>query len=278
VASKQISELPYDQRRMILVGDKEAASPQYSFRRIALLSDRPGMRTAAGAAAVAADGYMQLAYPQRYWTWRSSRMGGSSVTARLLAVKTSEADALRFPVGHPLSKVVYVGHPIDPVMYMPMAKFHAFLFEHKVAEALRLIRSLNADTVDVIRVEGWDSSVGISLAAPVPGAEQVQVGATAGFERAQGNSVMARMQLKPSGNPSIPDNLVWLPHEPLWQEVVDARLTSGLRSFTLDVKSFDDYGVNARLNAQIAKCGLEAGGSFVQHCATLWRLEGTFTN
>jgi hypothetical protein len=272
VEPKHISELPYDQRRMIVVGDKEAANPRYSFKRTALLSDRPGVR----AAAAVADGYMHLAYPESIW-W-SSRIRGSSVRGRLLAVKTSEAKALRFPVGHPRSKVVYVGHPIDPVMYLPMAQFHTFLFEHKVAEALRLIRSLGADSVDVIRVEGWDSSVGISLAAPLPGAEQVQVGATAGFERSQGHSVMARMRLRPSGKPSVPDNLVWLPHEPLWQEVVDARLTSGLRSFTLDIKSFDDYGVNARLSAQIAKFGLEAGGSFVRHCATLWRLEGTFVN
>jgi len=87
---------------------------------------------------------------------------------------------------------------------------------------------------------------------------------------------MTRMRLKPQGPPCIPDNLVWFPHEPLWQEVADARLTSGLTSFVLDVRSFDDYGVNSSLKALVAKSGLEAGGSFVEHRATLWRLEGTF--
>lgn len=169
-----------------------------------------------------------------------------------------------------------MGHPIDPVTYIPLGDFHTFLFEHKVAEALRLIRSLGADSVDVVRVEGWDYSAGITLAAPLPGAEQVQVDATAGSERSQGRSVMARMKLKPSGKPSVPNDLVWLPHEPLWQEVVDARLTSGLQSFVLDVKYFDDYGVNARLKALVAKSGFEVGGSFVEHRATLWRLEGNF--
>ena len=37
--------------------------------------------------------------------------------------------------------------------------------------------------------------------------------------------------------PSVPNDLVWLPHEPFWQEVVDARLTSGLLSFNVDVRS-----------------------------------------
>jgi hypothetical protein len=205
-------------------------------------------------------------------------MARSSVHGRLLTITTSEAAPLRFPVGHPRRKVVYVGHPIDPLTYIPMAHFHTFLFEHKVAEALRLMRSLGANSVDVIRVEGWDRNAGIALAAPVPGAEQVQVGASVGTERGQGQSVMTRMRLNPSGQPHLPDDLVWLPHEPLWQEVVDARLTSGLTSFVLDVRSFDDYGVNVGLQALVAKSGLEAGGSFVEHRATLWRIEGTFAD
>ncbi len=274
MASKQIqiSALPYDQRRVIVVGDAEAANPVYAARRLVLLTDSPGARAAAGA-------LQAYAWYLRTSTWPLSYLArGSSVQAQLLAVKTSEAAALRFPVGHPRRKVVYVGHPIDPVMYMPIAQFHTFLFQHKVAEALRLIRSLGADSVDVIRVEGWDLGVGIDLSMPLPGAEQVQVGANAGVQRSQGDSVMISMRLKPSGEASVPDNLVWLPHEPFWQEVVDARLTSGLLSFDVDVRSLDDYGVTANLKAKIAKSGLEAGGSFVEHRATWWRLKGTFAN
>ena len=265
---KQISVLPYDRRRMIVVGDEEVLNPVYSYRRLALLSDRPSARVLSAIAAAE----MNLFFPMLLG--RSLK----AMRAPLLAITRSEAAALQFPVGHPRRKVVYVGHPIDPVTYIPMAHFHTFLFEHKVAEALRLLRSLGADSVEVVRLEGWDRSVGIELSAPLPGAEQIQVGAAAGFERGQSQSVMARMRLKPTGKPSIPNNLVWLPNEPLWQEVVDARLTSGLRSFVLDVRSFDDYGVNAHLKALIAKSGLEVGGSFVEHRATLWRLEGTFAN
>lgn len=263
---EQISALPYDRRRMIVVGDEEVVSPAYSIRRRALLSGSPSMHA---AAAIAQAG--MLLSPALWLLYSKAKVP-------LLAITRSEAAALRFPVGHPRRKVVYVGHPIDPVMYIPMAHFHTFLFEHKVAEALRLLRSLGADSVEVVRVEGWDRSVGIELSAPLPGAEQVQVGASAGFERGHGQSVMAKMRLEPTAKPGVPNDLVWLPNEPLWQEVVDARLTSGLRSFVLDVRSFDDYGVNAHLKALIAKSGLEMGGSFVEHRATLWRLEGTFAN
>ena len=41
--------------------------------------------------------------------------------------------------------------------------------------------------------------------------------------------------------------------------------------------STDDYGVNASLKALVAKAGLEAGGSFIAHRNTVWRLQGAFS-
>jgi hypothetical protein len=197
-------------------------------------------------------------------------------TGELLAVTPVEATQLEFPIGHPRRKVVYVGHPIDKPKYLPVAQFHTFLFEHKVAEALRLIRSLGAQTVEVVRIEGWDHNAGIHLSVPVPGSDQVELGASAERNRASGNYVMTRMTLSPTEAPHVPDGLVWFSHEPLWMEVAEARMRSGLTSFSLDVRSADDYGVNAGLKVLVSKSGLEAGGSFVEHQSTTWRLQGTF--
>jgi hypothetical protein len=270
MAPTQISELPYDQRRLIVVRDAEAeaADPPTSAGRRLGRAFMSGGVLGVGVAMAAVEAASMA---------RAILMARRSIEG-LLAITMSEAEAaaLRFPVGHPRRKVVYVGHPIAPLTYIPMAHFHAFLFEHKVAEALRLIRSLGADSVDVIHVEGWDQRIGIALTAPLPGAEPVQVGTTAGLERGQGKYVMAKMRLKPAGTPRVPANLIWLPHEPLWQEIVDARLVSGLTSFVLDVRSHEDFGVNTSLKALVAKSGLEAGGSFIEHRATLWRIEGTF--
>ena len=63
-------------------------------------------------------------------------MARSGTDGELLDVTMSEVASLRFPVGHPRRKVVYVGHPVDPLTYIPVAYFHTFLFEHKVAEAV----------------------------------------------------------------------------------------------------------------------------------------------
>jgi hypothetical protein len=204
---------------------------------------------------------------------RELRQGGEN----LIPVSSVEAAQLRFPVGHPRGKVAYIGHPIDPPVYIPVADFHRFLFEHKVAEALRLIRSLGAVTVEVVRVEGWDQTVGVGVSMALPDISQADVGVSASQERASGRFVLSTMRLKPTLSPSVPADLVWLPHEPLWQEVAQARLESGLDSFVLDVRSTDDYGVNTRLKALVAKAGLEAGGAFVEHRNTVWRLQGTFS-
>jgi hypothetical protein len=255
--------MPYDQRRIIVVTNKVPAVPGVGQRAIRLVADHPylvlGLTGVALQAFIKARNHMQEA--------------GET----LLPVSPADAAKLHFPVGHPRKNVVYIGHPVDSPTYIPVADFHRFLFEHKVAEALRLIRSLGAVTVEVVRVEGWDRDIGVNLGAGLPGVDQLDVGVSASRGRGSGRSVLTTMRLKPVQSPSVPQDLVWLPHEPLWQEVVQARLESGLDSFILDVRSTDDYGVNASLKALVSKAGLEAGGSFVEHRATIWRLQGAFS-
>jgi len=273
LSAQELLELPYSRRRIIVVSDDQKATPAPS------PSSSPGSRTlrtvfpalAIGllpAGILAANLAIELVKASK-----EMRQGGED----LLTVSSAAALQLTFPVGHPRKKVAYIGHPVEPKVYIPVADFHRFLFEHKVAEALRTIRSLGAVTIEVSRVEGWDQSVGVNLAAAVPAATPVDVGASATRERRKGHLVLSTMRLTPTSPPALPGNLVWLPHEPLWQEIAQARLESGLDSFVLDVRTSDDYGVNAGLKALIAKAGLEFGGSYVEHRDTVWRLQGTFS-
>ena len=54
------------------------------------------------------------------------------------------------------------------------------------------------------------------------------------------------------------------------------RIWFGTRSFSLSVSYEDDFGVNAGLKTSVAKAGLELGGKFEDHQATVWRLAGEF--
>jgi hypothetical protein len=169
-----------------------------------------------------------------------------------------------------------VAHPVVREVYIPVARFHSYLFEHKVAEAMRLLRGLGAQSMDIVHVRGWGREIGFNLAAAMPGAEAVDASLRTESKANSGTLIISAVKLRPSSEPHIPDDLVWLPHEPLWQELAAARLESGLSSFSVDVGMFDDYGVNAGLKLLVAQAGLDAGGSFVEHESTIWRFTGTF--
>jgi hypothetical protein len=255
--------MPYNRRRIIVVTDDKTRREDTS----------PGWRAARTILPLVPYGVAAVMVMDLIKIRREMQRSGEDLTA----ISSVGAAQLRFPVGHPRKNVAYIGHPVDPAVYIPVADFHRFLFEHKVAEALRVIRSLGAVTIEVSRVEGWDQSIGVSLGAEIPRLDAVDLSASASRERKNQRMVLSTMRLTPAHPPALPPDLVWLPHEPLWQEIARARLESGLDSFVLDVRASDDYGVNTRLKALVSKVGLEAGGSYVEHRDTLWRLQGAFS-
>lgn len=274
----RIVDLPYDERRIIVVTDKVpsgVAEPPSS------RTDHPGFGT------------LPLTGPKLAWVL-GGIFGAAAVKAIIGAAKEfrkagetivpidwGTAGTLRFPPGHPRKHVVYVGHPVDAGSYIPAADFHRFLFQHKVAEAQRLIRSLGAVSMQVVHVQGWDrnaaAKMGLGLPQAATGAD-VEVGAEGSRTDSEKHQILMTMKLTPTGEPRVPTDLVWTPHEPLWQEVAAARTESGLTEFVIDVRSTDDFGVNADLKVLIQKAGLDAGGKFVEHQETVWRLEGTFSH
>lgn len=266
-----LAELPYDYRRLVTVIEKPpGAEPETEVDGVFRPALKRALRSidllpSARLTVYAVDVALEL---QRHRRLRATRS--------LLEIDHTLAATLQFPIGHPRLDVVYAGHPADWRIYVPMADFHRFLFEHKVAEAQRLLRSLGATSITVEHIEGWDQSVGISANVGVPSAESTGITASGGRLLGHERSVMATMDLDPTEPPSVPDNLVWMPHEPLWQEIAEARIRSGLKSFTLDVRSTDDYGINASLKVAVNKAGLDVGGDFRQHKSTIWRMAGTF--
>ena len=272
----EVLGLPYDERRLIVVTkspppalDATAEVPS----KVAEFVERLPLSRLPLSVTLPIAGWM--VGREVFIAIKKMRAQGTEV----LPVSLSAAQAFRFPPGHPRNNVVYVGHPVDPGSYIPAAEFHQFLFEHKVAEALRLIRLLGATSVNVRSVKGWsrEAALNMGLSLPEPeGGQNVEVGGDVGRTAESRSEVITTMTLRPSSPPAVPDGLVWMPHEPLWQEVAGARLESGLREFSVDVRSTDDFGVNASLKALVDKVGLDAGGRFVQHVETIWRLDGTF--
>lgn len=274
-----LTELPYDQRRLIVVMQPQAARKahdepaQTSTAVVAAAATAVGTRLIAGWIHPA----LVLATPLLIKAVRSFREQASQlgISDEVLIVTPEQARALNLPLGHPQKKLVYVAHPAEPLTYIPFAQFHAFLFEHKVAEAIRLVRSLGATTISTSRVAGWKQVADLHADVPIP---KTNLGANAKKQRSEEASIETTMTLNPTKDPFLPDDLAWYPHEPLWKELAEARLESGLSSFDLEVRSSEDYGVSTGLKVMIEKSGLDVGGEFIKHETTVWRLKGTFAS
>jgi hypothetical protein len=271
-----LASIPYSERRLITIADPNAAKTSASSASDKTPLERVA-RAAVGGSTLGLSGVVVAGLVMA--VVELSRSPGSPRAATpppVLVVSREHAAGLTLPPGHPRDKVVYAAHPLDAHIYIPTFDFHRFLFEHKVSEAMRLLRSLGANTISVDRIEGWDRSVGVSVGAPVPSTPGATARANAKRKKTTSSSVMSRMKLSPTGPPVMPSDLVWTYHEPLWQEVASARMESGLTEFSLDVKSTDDFGVNAEVKVAIEKVGLNLGGDYKNHESTFWRLEGKF--
>jgi hypothetical protein len=194
---------------------------------------------------------------------------------KTIRVPIQQATSLSLPPGHPQTDVLYVAHPSDPAAYLPVADFHRLTFEHKFAEAIRLLMHLGARTISVTHTRGWDHEFAGKLSAGIP---QVGVGASAeaSIESESSTRLLYEAELTGHNDPQLPDDLVWYPHEPTWQSAAEARLEFGLQRFSLKLQYTDDYGVNADLAVGARNVGFSLGGSFEKHQKTVWSLEGTF--
>jgi hypothetical protein len=193
----------------------------------------------------------------------------------VLPVSNSEAKALILPVGHPRDKVLYVGHPAIPTIYYTAASFHIRTFEHKFSEAVRILTTLGATQYEVERESGWWKEFATNLSGPF-GTTGVQVGAEVDKTKSSESRIHYIATLSGNESPTLPKQLVWYPHEPLWQEVAQARLHYGLEKFNLTLRYEDDYGINAGLKLAVEQIGLDVGGKFLEHQSTVWRIVGTF--
>ena len=187
------------------------------------------------------------------------------------------AKFFEFQPGHPLVDRVYVAHPIAGVhQYIQVEDFHRFLFEHKFAECVRILQSLVATRISVELIKANEGSV------------TVKTESTSGLKIDSGNLEISRNKSNekgiltemnfnaPSAKPDLPEDLVWLNSEPIWQTVVDGRLKYGLRDFLLKVRTMDDYGITVNLAKKLKGFGVVIVADFNGFQATEWKLSGEF--
>lgn len=160
---------------------------------------------------------------------------------------------------------VYVAHPHDPTSYVQLAHFHRYLLDEKRAEFERIAVALGAKEIRMVENDSANRSAKVegAIAAPIQGVE-VEVGARARRQSSEETSFQLTASYdEPSGMPYLPENLRWLPSEPQWQSMVEARVGSTtVRRRRITFRYSSDYSVNAGLVAKVQGLGFSAGGSF----------------
>jgi hypothetical protein len=168
---------------------------------------------------------------------------------------------------------VFAGHPLEKTTYFPIADFHRALFEDKFCEIIDILIDLGANKITVKHVVGWGQDISGKIAIGIPDSSAKVESGTKNKEQSE---ILYEAELS-GGPPSVViENLKWYPNERAWQQVVKARTKKGLRNFRLNLLYQQDFGVNASLNVEVQKVGLEVGGEFQSHRSTIWEIQGTF--
>jgi hypothetical protein len=185
---------------------------------------------------------------------------------QVLSEASSDLDRLRV-LGDAsfVTNVVYAMHPQAPGAYLRLAHFHRYLLDDKRAEFERIAASLGAREIRMIEraASASDRAGGATAGVPTE-AGVVDVGGKGGRR----SSTDERFSLEasfapPASAPCLPPGLRWLPSEPQWQAMVDARLgdtTVTRRRVTFRYAS--DYAVHGALAAKLQGVGLSVGGTF----------------
>lgn len=177
--------------------------------------------------------------------------------------------------GHLKMRTLYVIHPTDPNRYFPAADFHRLAFEHKFSEAVRLLVALGATNLVVEHEQGWSREMSGKIAVPVP-EEKATVSMGAGGAASANSRLLFEATFKGKSSAKVPDDLVWYPHEPLWQAIAQGRIDGGMDQFALTLRYKNDFGVNADLIAKAEGANIEIGGKYESHVETEWTIRGDF--
>lgn len=175
-----------------------------------------------------------------------------------------------------MARQVYAMHPYDRLTYLSLARFHQYLFDEKRAEMVRLMTSLGARSLTLMHTEDDGRAGGVE--AGVTGVNGVDVGLKGNAKNSSGSRFALSLTVdeRPTRPPSLPTNLVWFHHEPLWQAMANARLEHGVSSFKVTFTYENDFDVDVSLCAKVQGVGLKLGGTFEKNQSVRQEYEVAF--
>lgn len=135
---------------------------------------------------------------------------------------------LKFPVGHPINKELYIGHPYNPNVYMPLSNFEENLFMDRFQEFSYFLQSLGATSISIVNSRGSELSesgeisgnTSFSVDTLIAESKTTKEQSIKSGKQKQKSKHISRKQIfSPVRKPFLSDNLIWYPNETSWQRL-----------------------------------------------------------
>lgn len=193
---------------------------------------------------------------------------------KVIQLSQNDTPFLKFPLGHPKPKTIYVCNPHLKNTYYPVKEFHKRTFEHKFQEIITLLMALGATSIKVEYDSGYLKEVDTGLNLNI---KTVEVDVKTDHKRKIDNNILYEATFKPREEAKLPEDLVWYHHEPTWQSIAEGRLKHGLLNFNLAINYEEDFNVNSEINIDLIKYGLNINLEVDSFKSTKWIISGDFS-
>ncbi|WP_062354140.1 hypothetical protein [Bacillus kwashiorkori] len=183
----------------------------------------------------------------------------------------SQVYGVLFPEdGIPLNNTTYICNPIDTRRYYRVDDFHQEMANHKIYEAMYLLRSLGAAEINVFFNEEIHKNADI-------GFTYGKLSSNNSYTSNRNERMDFQTTYEPSSQPPfIPDDIYWYKHEAQWRQIAIERINRQLKTFKLTVEITDDFGINADIVAILKEKQATASGHYKEFKKTSLVISGRF--
>ncbi|QVM85257.1 hypothetical protein [Novosphingobium decolorationis] len=201
-----------------------------------------------------------------------SNAGG---TVHLLPLR--EANLFKFLSGSAEVGRAYAVNPLCDNMYYSVDTYNDDMVDHKLSELERVLNALGATRYSISFQSEYSSSFDVSI----DGQERkfFNRGAKAAFEAESRRARARRFErsgTSAGGEPTLPQDLVWLEREPSWEALVESRLHYGRKTFDLSVTLDRDLRMSAKVMADLKVLRLDMQAKVESRSSVTLYVSGEF--
>ena len=198
------------------------------------------------------------------------------LSAEIHCVSPAEAKDIQFGIGDSATNgSFYLKHPVLNNVYIRPCDYEVTLAREKEVAFRRLASTLGAKTIVLKDAKFFEKNGDLSVSATLPKIVSLNIGISANFES---NGAIIREVYSeygiPRREPYIPDELKeWVRINPDLRLMTLDRLEGHLIKHQVTLELKDTFTGSGKIAAEIAKKGLDIGGSITKNVSSIWTFE-----